>query len=710
MSITIKHVEGPLAGKVQEFDDSYDTITFGREGDCQVVYPAEETAVAKMHLQLERTPSGDYSLKLLGGRSAEIDGKPASDGARIDSGSVVRLGSGGPTFEVQLPGVTVKHLTGPLAGQSQYFSAALPKIVVGRKPATADILYPETCNIVGRLHCSLNRKDLGNYCIELTPNHYVAIDGIPAENGAVVPSGSTIRLGDDSGPTFNIAIEQPKGAGATTIVNKPVVPIGKRMQQAIRVGGGAGAALAVLIVAGFYFLGSQQSALVKQFNDLQDTQAALALKEFSPAELDRAAGAVYLVVQKTGDTIVPMATAWAFGPDMLATNAHVTEHIDGAESTYFLVARNGTDIQFIPIKDVVSHPGHSEFNSFKDTLVQKGGKSFEPLDLVSEYDVGIIYTKDPLPNAPNSDKPAMLELASDEDLQQLTSEPVALIGFPIEGLVGSDVRFKSPPNRQYGYISAVTNVFMCTADPEHELLIQHSVPVAGGVSGSPLLMMKDGKIVVVGIVAGGNTADVPGGRIPNAALINFADRIDLLKDLRAGLDVAKQQLEKDKTEYWPTASKDFGRYYEAAYNKFLNQTEQLYGVDKPLDTEEIDHGALDPGPGAGRHFLTKTVTFTAEPGHVYGFIVNAESGVPLALNIKQVNEDGTTVYYRDAKDDRKTSVPELAPTGWVSKPMTVQLIISGLTDQKADYKLTVYDWTLPPPSADADSAASQQQP
>ena len=47
-------------------------------------------------------------------------------------------------------------------------------------------------------------------------------------------------------------------------------------------------------------------------------------------------------------------------------------------------------------------------------------------------------------------------------------------------------------------------MFMCRAnDAGDQLLIQHTVPVTGGMSGSPLID-RSGK--VIGIVSGGNTA------------------------------------------------------------------------------------------------------------------------------------------------------------------------------------------------------------
>ena len=104
MSITIKHLEGPLAGTEQHFDDKVNKIEFGREADCQVIYPPECTIVGKRHFLLERQKSGDYRVDLEGQRFVSVDGVPAENKTVVRSGSVLRLGSAtdGPSFKVEI--------------------------------------------------------------------------------------------------------------------------------------------------------------------------------------------------------------------------------------------------------------------------------------------------------------------------------------------------------------------------------------------------------------------------------------------------------------------------------------------------------------------------------------------------------------------------------------------------------------------------------
>ena len=94
MSITIKHLDGPLKGEPdQTFDDKYTSVVFGRDPEeCQVVYPPDYNVVGKKHFELKRGKAGDYTVGLFGSRYVEIDGNQADDGDPVASGNVFRLG------------------------------------------------------------------------------------------------------------------------------------------------------------------------------------------------------------------------------------------------------------------------------------------------------------------------------------------------------------------------------------------------------------------------------------------------------------------------------------------------------------------------------------------------------------------------------------------------------------------------------------------
>ena len=254
---------------------------------------------------------------------------------------------------------------------------------------------------------------------------------------------------------------------------------------------------------------------------------------------------------------------------------------------------------------------------------------------------------------------------------------------------------KAPATLHFGFISSLTDVFMCGTEPIHRLLIQHSVPVTGGASGSPLLD-RGGK--VIGIVNGGNTTVLKDSedavnakiRMPSAALINFAQRVDLLKELANGKAAHELASEED---YWRKTAAQFDDYFQVAVQSFENLAKTRYNVGMGEETK-MGSGVLDPGDAKSFKLVQKTYQLKAEPGRVYGFIADAEGGVPVGINVKK---EGTDEFLRDAKDKRQSSELELAPTAWVtvSEPATLDVIVWSLVAQPAKFALHAYTWEEP---------------
>jgi hypothetical protein len=256
------------------------------------------------------------------------------------------------------------------------------------------------------------------------------------------------------------------------------------------------------------------------------------------------------------------------------------------------------------------------------------------------------------------------------------------------------------------------------------------VPVAGGVSGSPLI---DKSGMVIGVVTGGNTAkamrevadkvaegeaaeakedddktkakETESIRIPSAAMINFAQRADLLDDLKNG--VADRELAADQI-YWDQTAQKFVSYFVVAAKAFADLTGKRYGVNEPV-RKEIGSGTLKPRKTGSYSFVSSTSSYELEPGRVYGFIADAKSGVRLALNLRKAGSDE---FLRDAKDTRQESVPELAPNAWVTvtEPTTVEIDISGLIAQPAKYALYVYEWEVAAAPAAAEATTAPPAP
>ena len=102
--------------------------------------------------------------------------------------------------------LVIKHLSGPLAGKEQDISDDRDHVLIGRDSAKCEILYPAEETIVGGEHCQFLRQPSGDWVIERFGDHYVEIDGVAVETRQPLRTGSEIRLGKHSGPSFQVTV------------------------------------------------------------------------------------------------------------------------------------------------------------------------------------------------------------------------------------------------------------------------------------------------------------------------------------------------------------------------------------------------------------------------------------------------------------------------------------------------------------------------
>ena len=139
-------------------------------------------------------------------------------------------------------------------------------------------------------------------------------------------------------------------------------------------------------------------------------------------------------------------------------------------------------------------------------------------------------------------------IASKDCLRKLKQGmPVAFLGFPMENLAKGNVNLEAPgATMQTGIISAISDFDLKEAGFDGNYLLRHNLPSAGGASGSPMFNVKG---EVVALLFGVNMDNVNPllngtGRTPNAAMVNFAVRVDLLEGV--GEPVPIQQWLQDE--------------------------------------------------------------------------------------------------------------------------------------------------------------------
>jgi hypothetical protein len=234
------------------------------------------------------------------------------------------------------------------------------------------------------------------------------------------------------------------------------------------------------------------------------------------------AGAVALVTVVPPDENQPigMATAWAAAPRVYVTNSHVVSGVDlvlrDGGAAFLVVNREGT--RRLRIVGTRLHPRYN-----------KEGVNFEGREAaVPGYDVGLLLTE--------ADAPTVLPIAGARELARVDSGyRIAYLGFPMEGMAGGGVDVRNPvATMQSGIVTSATDFWLGQAEYDNRLLIQHNLGATGGASGSPVFN-ADGEVVAV--LSAGNVSGVLRtgsgdiARVPSGVLVNFAQRVDILKDI-----------------------------------------------------------------------------------------------------------------------------------------------------------------------------------
>jgi len=225
-------------------------------------------------------------------------------------------------------------------------------------------------------------------------------------------------------------------------------------------------------------------------------------------------GVGVVVTQMPGGKLKACGTAWIVkGRGVLVTNAHVAEPVlqahEEAGLSSCVMFPGGTYV----ITGLEMHPRY-----------QNGASD----QILPGFDVAVLQVNGHLPH----EGLPLATRAKAVSLKQL--QPVAYLGYPGEGLAGGGVNLERPQAMaKPGHITALTDWLLRASRPEDTHLVQHDIGVAGGASGSPLL---DESGEVVGIVSAGNmqvnvdTKTQAVVRSPSAAMVNFAQRVDVLSD------------------------------------------------------------------------------------------------------------------------------------------------------------------------------------
>lgn len=498
-----------------------------------------------------------------------------------------------------------------------FFPAAKERIVLGRDPAACDVVFaPETrLRGVGNEHLALLRS-LGRYQLDLNTHNVVTIDGSPAFEDQELTGAAELRLGDGARVRVDVVDDRPV----------TIIPGRRRQKQVWELARHTHRFSWSLGVVGAVAVAALAGALAWMPRPGPVPDAVLA----------KVAKSVYAVVIRSDDGGEWLGgTAWIGPGPQVFTNAHVAEMFLELEPGETLVIRSSDD----PYRDhrvtsVTLHPGYELFKqitqaalpSYKTTRRWRQALGFAPA-----CDVAVMAVTEADGLAPPlaiADRRTLLRLERGMSL--------ALVGYPAEGLSPTQLR-KPVPLSPGGVIQRMTDFLEEPNAPEASLLIQHSIPSAGGASGSPVV---DARGRVVGLQNAGNHVSIMTAawlddvgpqlpslrgagapkaapevkysttRSPHAALVDYAQRADLVHDFLDGM------LEQRTAAYAAQWRETLGRSPRGPDVELdVLQTTMNKIMAKSLDPEVDEETLVIQPPVAGGTKAKGEVSRAFEAGH-----------------------------------------------------------------------------------------------
>lgn len=411
-------------------------------------------------------------------------------------------------------------------------------IVLGCDPAICHVSFSEKYKQlgIGNEHLAFKRS-LGRYQIDLNTDHFVTIDGaIPFEDQELNGT-ATISLGEE----IIIAIEVIDQRQQPHLSGKKILQPGAQVRKNTHYLRFALLVCVSLVVAIVFFnsnlLGLRSNLEVSEENIQRVVTNLKSLSHevdrverlsdvITQETINRVSNSVYLVLVRNSDGAeVPAGTAWVIDDKRLATNAHVAMIYESLKAEEELIVRASIrPYRTHVVSRIELHPGYKRFPELWQEYLpcQKVRDKLVPMKTASPADVALLTLK----NTEWLNPP--LSLATPEELGLIEAGmKVAYIGYPSESLLPGNNK-KPVPVAQQDEVIRVTDFFQTRIQNGPNRLIQHGLPITGGASGSPMINAA-GK--VVGLISSMNVSRGLAGRMPNAADVNFSQRVDFLYDL-----------------------------------------------------------------------------------------------------------------------------------------------------------------------------------
>lgn len=482
-------------------------------------------------------------------------------------------------------------MNGAVAGTEEVIEPGKDRVVFGRQ-LDCDVHFPPEETAVARHHFALVRRPSGSWTVELFGEPFVAINGAPADSGQVVSDGAKFELGRIGGPSFTVGIkEDARTDNYLRTVPQEAAPsarvVATQANNLARFARGVAAVAVVLAVGGgafaaYHYISARNTtarldAAQKEFADALAREANLRIGADVRTHLARSVYHVQLQ-DAQGRIDVGGGTAWPVGPNLLATNGHVAVARDGLRAGERMIVRApGADGATFEVVEHRLHPGYVPFKAFLEAdrrfFFEYRGLTKRDSLPGNGYDVALLRVKETLP------EDSRLTLATSEEIDNLASgTPLGTAGYPVEKIANSWATSKgTTPELHTGVVTSVTDMFGLPSTLRHRQLVHHDLPATGGQSGSPIVGAS-GRVVAL-LNSGSVLPAVGGGRQPNAALINFGQRADLVRDM---LDGTAERKLTEARDYWQSVAKNFLQAKDFFVQKIIEEQRKKVGLSDAL--------------------------------------------------------------------------------------------------------------------------------
>jgi predicted component of type VI protein secretion system len=589
-TILLRHLSNSsLAGQSREFRQ--ERIRLGRKSDNDVVFNPEQDRLVSGH-HCEILAEGDDLFVIDPGSTngTYVNGQRVQGKLQVSERDQIMLGEKGPTFAVGYAGADA---SGP-----RTIMGTVP--AVGLAPAAASgLLDAAAADLYGGGNKGAAATAVAPPRVDYSLDVNVPVGARPA--GATSPGAATGASGIHRNPS-RISQGQKTHIGFQTLMLE-LDKATKRERKRVFV-------LAAPIVA--VLLGGIALAW-HLTRDSAGAGASTTVTALSPSPLPAPATpdwhsileprsrSVYVVVnRKQGRGDNGVGTAWSVKPGFLATNAHVAQaFLDLGEGEYLVARSNSDHPKDLKITAVELHPGYREFNRMSKVHFPLNPGDGKKILYATPFDVALMSIAE-ADVAQQAAVGSPLELADNATLMNITeATEIAYAGYPMDDAIGGGLNLESPRPQQFlGTLTRKTDPFMGNTSNEKANILQYTMPVQGGASGSPVF---DRQGRVIGLISGNDHAfPVPGVRIAISGKA-YGPRADAVRDL---LDKTAEAKIAPLIPEWRSFLRS--RYNEAKEAKLYDALPRAYAVN----SIEVVKPANLPGGRIDRVVAEQEVTLS----------------------------------------------------------------------------------------------------